>query len=290
MLNLSKSAHENIIYVAVALFAFLGQPALVRAEVNYNPVNFTEPLNLSRGSLTATSPGGIYLSHEDTCNLLVEESGWERESCGSVENLVVGTPAGVDSYIVYKPNNDGFVVFDDWDADTDEEIAAIWDSYAEGLKAQGERLGIEVKPVRWYVYPTLNQEEAMMYYAIMTEWDGVPNINVNATLFDRRGYVTFGMVLASADPGEAVATALMLDTLSSYQPTQEESYFDFSEGDKIAAVGAMGVLATLMGVKYGKGFFAAALGILLLVVKKAWFILLLPLIFVKRLFKGKSSG
>jgi uncharacterized membrane-anchored protein len=290
MLSCSRSTHENIVYVVVALAAFLAEPTIVRAQGDYNWVNFTKPLALSRGSLTASSPGALYLNHEDTCNLLVEEWAWDREhDCPSIESLVVGTPDGVDSFIVAKPNNDGFVVFDDWDADTDEEIDAIWDSYVEGMADQSKQLGIEIKPIDWYVYPTLNKDRALMYYAILSEWNGEPTINIHATLFDRKGYLVFQIVTISSDPGATALENMMLATLDSYQSTHSENYFDFSEGDKVAAVGAMGVLATLMGVKYGKGFFAAALAFGLLFLKKAWFLLLLPLVFLKRLFKKRTA-
>jgi hypothetical protein len=289
MLRFSRSTHENIIYVVVALAAFLAEPTVVRAQGDYNWVNFTEPLALSRGSLTASSRGASYLSHEDTCNVVVEYFGWDRESCPLVENMVVGTPDGVDNLIVSKPNNDGFVVFDDWDADTDEEIDAIWDNYTDMMVGQGKRLGIEIKPIDWYVYPTLNKDRAVMYYAVLAEWDGEPSIGLHATLFDRKGYVSFQIVPLSSDPGVEALENMMLATLDSYQPTTSQSYFDFSEGDKIAAVGAVGVLATLLGVKYGKGFFAAALAFGLLFLKKAWFLLLLPLLLLKRLFKKRTG-
>lgn len=64
---------------------------------------------------------------------------------------------------------------------------------------------------------------------------------------------------------------------------------EFRDGDKVAAVGALGVLATLLGVKYGKGALAAIMAIGLVVVKKAWFLIFIPFLFIRRLFSRKSA-
>ena len=52
---------------------------------------------------------------------------------------------------------------------------------------------------------------------------------------------------------------------------------------------ALGVLAALVGVKYGKAAATGFVAILLLFLKKAWFVLLLPLVFLIKLFTGKKA-
>ena len=78
--------------------------------------------------------------------------------------------------------------------------------------------------------------------------------------------------------------------LASYQPANNESYFDTQAGDKIAAVGAVGVLASLLGVKYGKTAAVGFLALAAILLKKAWFLLLLPFYFLKNMFSKKSGA
>ena len=55
-------------------------------------------------------------------------------------------------------------------------------------------------------------------------------------------------------------------------------------------MGAVGVLAALVGVKYGKAAATGLIAVALLFLKKAWFLLLIPLVFLKKLFSGKKKA
>ncbi len=287
---LSKSLRENLVFVAVSLVAFTAMPALAPAQTTYDPVNFTEPLKLSRGSLTPLSPEGIYLTHEESCEFVVTEFGWVESQCAGLENLVFGSPSDLDTLIVEKPNSEGYVEFDDWeDGAPREAIDEIWESYVEGTKAQSERLGVDIAAKGWKVYPTLDQQRAFMFYAIELDWGGDAITNITATLFDRKGYITFKLVPVSEDLDESQMEGLVRQVLESYRPAPDQAYANYTTGDKVAAAGAVGVLATLMGVKYGKGFFAAALAFVLAFAKKAWFLLIaIPLALVK-FFRRKKD-
>ena len=98
-----------------------------------------------------------------------------------------------------------------------------------------------------------------MYYALVIDWDGHREINIKASLFDRSGYVPFLIVPERSDMTAAEVEAVTTPMLAAYTSDPETSYFDFKSGDKVAAVGAVGVLATLMGIKLGK---VAAFGLL----------------------------
>ena len=288
---MNRHLRDNLIFIAVSVIAFTSEPAVLNAEQNpYNPINFTERLNLSRGSLSPISPDGLYLNAEETCKFVQQEWAWEKQSCGEIEALIFAHQPGVDSLMVMAPNSQGHVKFDDWNEDSlSDEIDTIWQEFSEGARAQGEKLGVKIEPVKWQIYPTLDKEKSIMYYAILMNWGGEMNLNVRATLFDRRGYVPFSLIPADPNVSESEVKRMVVASLDSYGPKAEESYFDFKDGDKIAAAGALGVLATLVGVKYGKGAFAAILGVILVLAKKFWFILLVPLVFLKNLiFKKKT--
>lgn len=280
---------ENLVLVLVSVAAFLTQPALAQTQPSYSPVNFTDTLKLSRGSLTPISPGGVYLEADDRCRFVQAEYGWS--DCEGIDALVFEPAEDIDTLMARTPTDDGYVSFDDWDReDRDEEIAAIWDGLEEGLKQQGETLGVVIRPIEWAIYPTLNKAKAYMYYAHVIEWDGLRQISVEATLFDRRGYQSFGFVPVEETVSEADIRAMVERTIATYRSEPGAAYVDFRDGDKVAAVGALGVLATVMGVKYGKGALAGILAAAFLIVKKAWFVLLAPIYLLNRIFRRRKGG
>ncbi len=57
----------------------------------------------------------------------------------------------------------------------------------------------------------------------------------------------------------------------------------------MAGYGALGVLAATLGVKYGGAASAGLIALGLLVLKKGAFILLLPLVWLRRLFSRKKA-
>ena len=286
---MNKHFRDNVAFVLISAAAFLSEPAIVQAQENpYNPLNFTEPLNLYRGKISPVSPDALYFDDEDRCNILMNEWGWE--SCDGIEAMIIGLAPGIDTVMVEAPDSEGYVKLDDWEgSDRQAEIDAIWNDFVVGSREQGKALGQRIEPVRWYVQPTLNKEKSYLYYAVLIDWEGEMVINAKASLFDRQGYIPIRIIPDSSELSETELQQLVEISLDAYQPETQQAYFDFQDGDKVAAVGAIGVLATLVGVKYGK----AATGILaaaLLLLKKFWFVLLIPLIFLKNLiFKKKAE-
>lgn len=288
--QLNKHFRDNVAFVLISAAAFLSEPAIVQAqETPYNPANFTEPLNISRGKISPISQDSLYLDKEDRCNLLMNEWGWE--ACDGVEAMIIGLAPGIDTLMIEAPDTEGHVKLDDWEgADRQDEIDAIWNDFVEGSKAQSEAVGQSIVPVRWFVQPTLNKEKSYLYYAILLDWDGEMIINAKASLFDRQGYIPFRIIPDSSELSESELQRLVELSLEAYQPETKQAYFDFQDGDKVAAVGAVGVLAALVGVKYGKAAAAGFIAVALLFLKKAWFLLLLPLVFLKKLFTGKKEA
>lgn len=287
----NKHFRDNIVFVAVAILAFTAEPAIVEAQSNpYSPINFTKPLSLSRGNLSPGSRDSVYLSHKDSCTLVQAEWGWEPGGCDTIEHIVFDYRSGIDTLILEKPDREGYVNFDDWNQeDASAEIDAIWSDLALGLRQQSKALGQRIRPVKWIVYPTLNKKKSYMYYAYLMDWDGEPTINAKATVFDRQGHVPISIVPVKSDLTEAQLTRMVEATIKSYRPERNQAYVDFRDGDKIAAVGAMGVLASLVGVKYGKAVGSGFFAILLAFAKKAWFLILIPLAFLKNVIFGKKD-
>lgn len=280
---------EIIIFVAISVFFFLNEPTIIQAQPSpYNPLNFTQTLNLSRGKLFPLFQESLYLNNRESCDLVIREFGWHKNSCNSIENIVFGHLPEIDTLIIDKPNSDGYVKFDDWDEDTvKDEIDSIWKDLVSSSKEQSRILGYNIIPIKWIVFPKIEKQHSYMYYAYLIDWDGEPTVNVKATKFDRRGYVAFSIVPTREDFTEAGLTHIVEATLDSYQPNNEESYSEFRSGEKIAEYGALGVLATLMGVKYGKAVATGLVAVGIILIKKLWFLFLLPFIYVGKLIFRK---
>lgn len=287
MQKIKNFLREQVVFLTVAFMSFSAQPAIVWAQ-ELNPVPFTQALNVSRGSVTPGSPDAVYLTQQDMCAYVTQSWGWS--DCSGVDAMIWGQVPGADTTIVEEPNNGGYVTFEDWEGeDKATVIADIEESMRIGLQAQSKATGSDIAFTGWSVHPTLDREKQMMYYATNLRWDGEDNVNITATVFDRRGYVEFMIVPSAAAVTPAEVEKLITNTLAGYAPAPGESYAAWVDGDKVAAVGAVGVLAALAGVQYSKGAATGLMAALILFLKKAWFILLLPLVWLKNLFRRPSS-
>ena len=289
---MNKSVRENLIFIMVAHACFLAQPAIVHAEdTDYHPQNFTQPLSAARGTITPAGGGAIYLKPEDRCDLVVKEFGWDRDQCGTIDQLIFGFTPEIDNLTVEKPVSDGYVSLADWDsADRNEEISSLEESFKESVKAQSGRLGQDIRFDGWLVYPQIDKGKNILYYANILNWAGDRTINISVSIFDRQGYVPIKIVPVNGNVTSDAVQKIVEASADAYKPKAGSSYFEFSSGDKVAGYGALGVLATMLGVKYGKAAGAGLIALALLVLKKGAFILLLPLVWLRRLFNRKKAG
>lgn len=254
----------------------------------YNWQKFNKDLTLTRGTFFTTEQFSQWLPKNDFCNLVKTEWGWE--TCSGIEAFMVFPSPMVDTLIISEPTSVGYVKFDDWySSDKDKSISEIEKELKKSLKRQGETIGSDIQFLGWHTYPTLNQEKKFLYYATKVMWDGEINLNVKASIFDRRGYVEFMIVPIETTVSSPAIEQMIIDTLTKYEPLSNESYASFTAGDKISELGSIGVLASLAGVKWGKVAVAGLTAILLAFAKKAWIILLIPFLFIGRLFRKKSD-
>ena len=173
---------------------------------------------------------------------------------------------------------------DDWDElDVDE----LWESYVEGARDQSEQFGYEVRPLRWIIPPTLDRDGAVAYYAFEVKFgEEDPLVNMVIYDFGRYGYQEMTMVQLSDAFPAANAGAIATQIAGAFQFGPQSDYGDFQEGDTVAAVGAAGLIAAALGVKFGKGFLVVAL----LFLKKFWFLaLVIPALAWKRI-RGLFGG
>jgi uncharacterized membrane-anchored protein len=288
----NRSVRENLIFILVAHACFLGQPAIVHAEdTDYHPQNFTQPLSAARGTITPAGGGATYLKPEDRCDLVVKEFGWDRSQCGTIDQLIFDFKPGIDNMTVEKPVSDGYVSLADWDsANRGDEIGSIEESFRDSVKAQSDRLEQDIRFEGWLVYPQVDKDRNILYYANILNWAGDRTINISVSIFDREGYIPIKIVPTDGNITSNAVQEIVEASTAAYKPQLGSSYFEFSSGDKVAGYGALGVLATMLGIKYGKAAGAGLIALTLLVLKKGAFVLLLPLLWLKRLFSRKKAG
>jgi uncharacterized membrane-anchored protein len=132
-------------------------------------------------------------------------------------------------------------------------------------------------PLKWVQYPTLNKAAKILTYGVLIDFGGNKTINLTSIKFTRTGYVVMKVV---TDDKMLAATSRNYDNASvyaakTYVPQTGSRYADFQPGDKIAAIGAVGVLASVIGVKHNKGLLAGIAVAVLVFLKKFWFLLLI---------------
>jgi hypothetical protein len=252
------------------------------------PLPFDGALSLARGAVKGATINSFHLSKTDACTIATVDWGWE--SCEGMDALTYFLVPGADAILFEMPNSDGHVSMEDWAAaDKDDTIKSIETDLAAGLAAQGEKLGVPVVFKGWLVYPTLDTEKKVLYYATEATWGAEPNINIKASVFDRQGYVAFTIVTQSNTPTEAEIRAMVDATLAHYQSEPGQDYASFVPGDAVSATGALGVLAALVGVKFGKAAIGGIIAVAILFLKKGGILLLiLPFAWLKKRFSRKS--
>ncbi len=284
------SLTRRAISSALLCIAVLSATASHAQTDQIEPLSFTGPVSLARGSITADSANSFHLSKEDGCTIAKVDWGWQ--SCDGMDTLTFFLVPGADAILFELPNSDGYVTTEDWQSsDKEEAIKTIETELAAGLRAQGEQLGVPVEFKRWLVYPTLDPAKNVLYYATESTWDGQINVNIKASVFDRQGYVAFTIVTVSATPTEAEIRAMVDATLAHYQSRPGQDYASYVAGDAVSATGALGVLAALVGVKFGKAALGGLIAAALLFLKKGGILLLaVPFIWAKKRLFGKHSS
>ena len=194
------------------------------------------------------------------------------------------------SYTDYRYVNEGYVKLDDWkDVNADKFIKQLRDDSKEGNKIRAENNMPTVERMEWITEPTLNRLKNSVYYALDVYFsDGESSVNASLLLLGRYGYTEVGY---TGEPNyfRENKETILTHIVENYSFVEEKKYSNFTTGDKVAAAGIGGLLAASLGIK---AFKAGGIAALLLILKKAWFIIFIPFVFawgwIKRLFTRNS--
>ena len=287
--TVSRRRHAALLAAAAAMLlgALAPAPAL-GADTAY----FARALRLGNGTLAPAGPGASYLDAGPACAYVQAEWGWRGEDCARIDRIVFDYLPSVANILVFRPNADGHVRFDDWqDANRDRAIESIWQETAHGLRARGHAAGMTVQPGRWRIYPTLDAAQARLSYAIQFRRDDSAVLYVRVTQFDRGGYVSFLVTPSRPDMTDRELQNMIDDVLAFYRPYPRQGYADFRDGDARSVVGPVGVLASLMGVQHAESAIAVAVADALRQAREFWYLSFLSIaLFAWRIFRRSDAA
>lgn len=229
------------------------------------------PFSAGAEQIVHTLSNGATLTIDSADELVTDRESLDEisiSSQGSVDPTLEAFWATPDLDVFLNNEPIGFVEMDDWD---DLDVDALWESYVEGARNQSKEFGYEVKPLRWIIEPTLDTVNATAYYAFEVQFGtDEPLVNMIIMDFGRRGYEELTVVQSSRMFQSVNAADVAQRIAGAYEFGPDADYTDFRDGDTVAAVGAGGLIAAALGVKFGKGFLVVAL----LFLKKFWFLAL----------------
>lgn len=188
------------------------------------------------------------------------------------------------SQYLFFYTDSGYVKTDDWtDVDPDKFIKDIKENYKASNATREQNGQPTITNVTWKKKPYLDGVYNSVYFALNVTWsNNTSTVEGKAIILGREGYTTASYVGGTDGYNEQML--LNLSKIHKFNSTKE--YKDWKSGDKVAAAGIGALLATTLGVKALKPGIIAA-GLLLL--KKFWFIIFLPFIWLGNLFKNSGK-
>lgn len=173
------------------------------------------------------------------------------------------------------------------DIDADELLK----SYKEGQEAANEELP-EVSQLfveGWFKEPAYDESLRSLTWALLLhDSNGEKLINYNIRILTRVGYIS-AILVSTPDTLDADRQQFEQELLPYLTVTSGNTYADFDpKTDKKSALGLTGLILGGAGLVAAKR--TGLLAILTLVLKKAWFVLVIPFLWIGKLFKRKNKN
>ncbi len=188
------------------------------------------------------------------------------------------------NFSVYEYIDSGYVEMDDWDEviDANSLTKQLTESTELSNKERKENGVAPLYFAEWIQEPYLDSASATAYWAFKVRSDDVdPSIVVNAKalILSAKGYT---LVTAVTDLATFIdPKSSLVETISAVEFVKGESYAEFNPSShKVAAAGVGALALSIFGVKKSKGLIAGVILFALALLKKAWFLIFLPFIFV----------
>jgi uncharacterized membrane-anchored protein len=194
-----------------------------------------------------------------------------------------------NALVYYQKLGDGFVSVDDWgNVDPDAFIKTIRENTEADNVKRRENGVPPLHVVGWLEKPNLDRKEKIVRWAIdAIDDDQTSNVNSVALILTRDGFEKLTWI----GPKEALSRDLLKTAQTSFRLPVGDQYSDYREGDKVAAYGIAGLVASMLGAKVATKF--GLLALVAVFAKKLGALIILPFAlgvgFIKRLFKRSKA-
>lgn len=223
-------------------------------------------------------PGGYVFTGANDTRILLEAM--QNPTSGTELGFIA--PAGLDWFVVFEFDDDGYVRDDEKNS---LDAGAMLESIKKATEASNEerrRRGWPIMTVLgWEQKPYYNETTHNLEWAIRGESQGDLVINYNTRLLGRRGVMRVTLV---TDPQTLSLTLpKFMNILAGFDFKQGQKYAEFRQGDKIAKYG---LTALVVG---GASAVAAKTGLFKWIWKGLVVGFLALIAFLKSLFSRKKS-
>ncbi len=178
------------------------------------------------------------------------------------EAIMSSESSNVDVY--YEWRDDGYVSDSDWsDVDADEMLDGFRESTEASNKERVANGFQAMEVVGWLQPPTYDAATHTVTYSLELKDTDSHWANVVALRLGRGGYEELTWVGAmDAMDSSGGRPALLNTALDIHAFDEGYRYADYKDGDKVAAFGIAGLVATALGVKFGAKGLAAIIAFL----------------------------
>ena len=275
------SSHLN----AINLQMPVGEDDLSNKINSLNWISGPKKIPFTEAKATINISGDYeYLQGEDVNQLLYWLNGVEFPS---QKILVMPKENWGSYYYVYAFSDSGYVKIDDWnEVDPNEFLKDLEKGYKADNAERRKKNQATLTSVSWRYSPKLDRNKNLVNYAIVSNWsDNDQSVQASSLILGREGYTQATMISSVA----GYKDSLLENASAIHEFNPDVGYNAWKPGDKVAAIGIAGLLAATLGGKSVK-VAAPILVVLLGLLKKFWWIVILPFLWLGKLFTRSSSS
>ncbi|MGZ7446173.1 DUF2167 domain-containing protein [Paenibacillus sp. TH7-28] len=226
----------------------------------------------------------VFLNKDDTIALL--ES---TQQLPTYEEIGYIEPLAEDQLwsVYFEYNESGHISDDD---KTEIDADALLESYEAGQKEANKELSPEnqLTVKGWFAPPKYDEQLRSLTWALLLQdHQGQDIINYNVRILTREGNISVILVSdpANLDADRKVMEAEILPVLT---VNAGQAYNDYDPAtDKKSSAGLTGLILGGAGLAVAKK--AGLLSIIVVLLKKFWFLIIVPFAWVLNLFRGKKG-
>lgn len=209
---------------------------------------------------------------------------------------VLGYESGDSAVVYYEWRDEGYVNDSDWsEVDGDDLLAQYKETTAASNEERAKNGFAPMEVVGWLQPPAYDSASRTVTYAMELKDKDSHWANAVALRLGRTGYTEFtwaGSIESLQSNGNH--PELLRIALDTHEFDEGYRYTDFQEGDKVAAYGIAGLVATALGLKFSKGLIAALIAFLVagkkIIIPVALVVVVAIAKFGKKLFNRGGAG